>query len=55
MATFGDFPPNNNSENTSNSKEDQTWERNVLRDLAFAAIREQRNKRRWGYVFKGLI
>jgi protease-4 len=56
MATFGDFPPSSggNGQNSAADKE-HSWERDVLRDLAFAAIKEQRTKRRWGYVFKGLI
>lgn len=54
MATFGDFPPGN-GKNPPQSDSDQTWERDVLRDLAFAAIKEQRAKRRWGFVFKFLI
>lgn len=53
MATFGDFPPNNPHE--SQKKEDRDWERDTLRDLAFAAINEQRTRRRWGYVFKGFF
>lgn len=32
-----------------------SWERKVLEDLAFAALKEQRTSRRWGYVFKGFI
>ncbi|NQZ53391.1 MAG: S49 family peptidase [Piscirickettsiaceae bacterium] len=55
MATFGDFPPsssNNAGDATDNSS---TWERQVLEDLAFAALKEQRTSRRWGYVFKGLM
>ncbi|AFJ02448.1 Periplasmic serine proteases (ClpP class) [Methylophaga frappieri] len=56
MATFGDFPPQQNTSTTSEKdKADLQWERQTLRDIAFAAIREQRNSRRWGYVFKGLI
>lgn len=56
MATFGDFPSDHKaSEQRSSDTEDQRWERKILQDLAFAAIREQRNSRRWGYVFKGLI
>ena len=54
MATFGDFPPNSGkAQQPSDGNND--WERSVLRDLAFAAIKEQRAKRRWGYVFKGFI
>jgi protease IV len=53
MATFGDFPPNSNNINAQQSSE--TWERKVIEDLAFAALKEQRNSRRWGYVFKGFI
>ncbi|MFW5451199.1 MAG: S49 family peptidase [Methylophagaceae bacterium] len=55
MATFGDFPPSS-SKNTNHSTNDSnTWERQVLEDLAFAALKEQRTSRRWGYVFKGLM
>lgn len=53
MATFGDFPPDSNTHASKDT--DREWERNTLRDLAFAAIKEQRAKRRWGYVFKGFI
>jgi protease-4 len=52
MATFGDFPPDSRNEAQSNQ---QPWERKVLEDLAFAALKEQRSHRRWGYVFKGFI
>ncbi|MTI63194.1 S49 family peptidase [Methylophaga sp.] len=55
MATFGDFPPDNGDNKPRNTADDTQWERTVLRDLAFAAIKEQRAKRRWGYVFKFLI
>ncbi len=56
MATFGDFPSDHKSpEAHSANADDQHWERKILQDLAFAAIREQRNSRRWGYVFKGLV
>ncbi len=56
MATFGDFPSDHKAtEPSSANSEDQHWERKILQDLAFAAIREQRNSRRWGYVFKGLV
>mgnify|MGYP001817706732 CR=1 FL=1 len=51
MATFGDFPPSNDK----SSNDSDAWERKVIQDLAFAAIKEQRTSRRWGYVFKGLI
>ncbi|MFT7235050.1 MAG: protease-4 [Methylophagaceae bacterium] len=54
MATFGDFPPSDNNNNRTTPEADQ-WERKVLQDLAFAAIKEQRASRRWGYVFKGFI
>tara|TARA_R110002111_G_scaffold90983_3_gene141602 strand:- start:87 stop:1067 length:981 start_codon:yes stop_codon:yes gene_type:complete len=54
MATFGDFPPSDNTAKADTS-DASSWERKVLRDLAFAAIKEQRNSRRWGYVFKGFI
>ena len=53
MATFGDFPPS--SSNDTSSKQEPSWERKVLEDLAFAALKEQRTSRRWGYVFKGLM
>ncbi len=55
MATFGDFPPDNGDNKPRKPTDDTQWERSVLRDLAFAAIKEQRAKRRWGYVFKFLI
>ena len=53
MATFGDFPPNNSGDNTQ--KTSASWERQVIEDLAFSALKEQRTSRRWGYVFKGFI
>lgn len=53
MATFGDFPPSDNNKHAI--PENDPWERKVLQDLAFSAIKEQRASRRWGYVFKGLI
>jgi protease-4 len=54
MATFGDFSStNNDTKQTSSDSND--WERKVIQDLAFAAIKEQRASRRWGYVFKGFI
>lgn len=55
MATFGDFPPQSGDNSKQSAAGDTSWERDVLRDLAFAAIKEQRAKRRWGYVFKLLI
>ena len=55
MATFGDFPPESGSNNAQSQSNDSQWERNLLKDLAFAAIKEQRAKRRWGLVFKLFI
>lgn len=56
MATFGDFPPGSGGRAEQGAAgENNSWERDVLRDLAFAAIKEQRARRRWGYVFKGLL
>lgn len=57
MASFGDFPNSDaKPESTGQSTQASTaWERKVIQDLAFAAIKEQRTSRRWGYVFKGLI
>lgn len=49
MATYSDFP------NSGTDTGQNAWERKVLEDLAFAALKEQRTTRRWGYVFKGLI
>ncbi|MFW5426665.1 MAG: S49 family peptidase, partial [Methylophagaceae bacterium] len=40
-------------ENSTSSS--NTWERGVLEDLAFAALKEQQKTRRWGYIFKGFI
>jgi protease IV len=54
MATFGDFPPSDNNTHRATPEADP-WERKVLQDLAFAAIKEQRASRHWGYVFKGFI
>ena len=36
-------------------QEEPIWERRVLEDLAFAAVKEQRTARRWKNVFRGLI
>ncbi len=55
MATFGDFPPSSSNNTTNTADNSGTWERQVLEDLAFAALKEQRTSRRWGYVFKGLM
>ncbi|NOQ94615.1 MAG: S49 family peptidase [Methylophaga sp.] len=55
MATFGDFPNPSANNMNNNANEQSTWERKVLEDLAFAALKEQRTSRRWGYVFKGLM
>lgn len=56
MATFGDFPPSSSKHDKDNSMSESTsWERKVLEDLAFSALKEQRTSRRWGYVFKGLM
>jgi len=52
MASFGDFPY---STTQSNNNEEPAWERKVLEDLAFAALKEQRKSRRWGYFFKALM
>lgn len=54
MTNFGDFPPSDNSTNDS-ATDGNAWERKVIHDLAFAAIKEQRSSRRWSYVFKGFI
>ena len=56
MATFGDFPPEHKQqESRSDNPPQDSWERRVLQDLAFAALKEQRASRRWGYVFKGFF
>lgn len=56
MATFGDFPDNTaQTQQTQPPPQEDNWERKVLQDLALAALKEQRSKRRWGYVFKGLV
>lgn len=56
MATFGDFPPEHKQQDTrADSPSQDSWERRVLQDLAFAALKEQRASRRWGYVFKGFF
>ena len=34
------------------SDSNQQWERRVLEKLAFAALKEQRTKRRWGIFFR---
>jgi len=56
MATFGDFPPSSSANQAGqNNQEPKAWERKVLEDLVFAALKEQRTRRRWGYAFKALI
>lgn len=40
-------------EDSTNSP--NSWERKVLEDLAFAALKEQQKSRRWSYLFKGFI
>ena len=40
---------------SSLESESTAWERGVLEDLAFAALKEQQKSRRWGYIFKGFI
>lgn len=55
MATFGDFPPEHKQEPQNDASQNDKWERKLLQDLAFAAIKEQRASRRWGYLFKFLI
>lgn len=36
-------------------EEQPTWERDVLRDLAFSALREQRRARRWRILYRVLV
>ncbi len=55
MATFGDFPNSNTNSMNNTPNEQNSWERKVLEDLAFAALNEQRKSRRWGYVFKSFM
>ena len=56
MATFGEFPPSDSDKQTGqNTPQDIAWERKVLKDLAFSALKEQRTRRRWSYTFKALI
>lgn len=55
MATFGDFPDNAAQTQQTPPPQSDNWERKVLEDLAYAALKEQRSKRRWGYAFKGLV
>ncbi len=55
MATFGDFPPEHKQDSQSAAAQNDQGERKILQALAFAAIKEQRASRRWGYVFKFLI
>ena len=39
----------------TSGKGDQTWERDLIAKVAFAAISEQRRARRWGIFFKLLV
>ncbi|MFI3196210.1 MAG: S49 family peptidase [Methylococcaceae bacterium] len=41
--------------NTTPHESDSGWERAVIEQLAFAAIKEQRHARRWGIFFKSLM
>lgn len=54
MAIFGEFPPSRDNANETKT-DSSSWERKIIEDLAFAALKEQRTSRRWGYVFKGFI
>ena len=38
MATFGDFPPSSSNNAGAAADNSSTWERQVLEDLAFAAL-----------------
>lgn len=42
------------SQNSANNP-DESWERDVINKLAFAALDEQRKGRRWTMVFRGLV
>jgi protease-4 len=41
-------------DNPQSPNNDTAWERKVLEKLAFAALDEQRARRRWGSFFKAL-
>ncbi len=44
----------NTPERADERREGEHWEREVLAELAYAAVREQRRSRRWGIFFKSL-
>lgn len=52
---FWRLPTRTQARSQSPSSQNDPWERKVLQDLAFAAIKEQRATRRWGYLFKFLV
>jgi protease-4 len=39
----------------SEQKDNENWERETIKKLAFAALNEQRRSRRWTMVFRGLV
>lgn len=43
-----------NSQNPNTPSDNSAWERQTLEKLAFAALEEQKARRRWGIVFKSL-
>ena len=53
MTTSENYFTDNNGPNPQ--QQSNSWEHDIVKDLAFAALKEQRNRRRWGYLFKSLI
>ena len=45
-------PVSENKKLTGNTKQKEGWEREILEKLAFASLKEQRARRRWGIFFK---
>lgn len=52
MSEFGEFP---NSRAGTSPASEKSWERNILENLAYASLKEQRAARRWKYAFRGFI
>lgn len=45
----------NNQDSSDNNNQLESWERETLSKLAFAAVKEQRTARKWTFVYRGFI
>lgn len=52
MSEYDPHQTNAAPKTPSSSTADLAWERNMITDLAFSALKEQRRTRRWGIFFK---